>query len=119
MDSFILVDKEPQLPDEADFCLILENDCMEPLFKAGERVYVCRREQPEELEPGLFLYKGQVLCRRWCEDYGGKLHLLCDNPKREDMNLCLDAKERGDCLCLGRVITSGKSRPSGQRKRKV
>lgn len=104
MDDYTLLPREKGMPDEADFCLRLDNDCMEPWLREGELVYIDRHDTPEELQPGLFYYRGRVLCRQWCEDSAGTLHLLCANPKRESENLALRGEEKAACLCLGRVI---------------
>ena len=104
MDDYTLLPRTGDMPAEADFCLRLENDCMEPWFPKGELLYIDRRRAPEELQAGLFLVRGRVLCRQWCEDSTGALHLLCANPGRESENLCLTRREKTACLCLGRVI---------------
>ena len=91
-------------PAGADFCLWLDNDCMEPWLKKGELLYIDRENAPEELQPGVFWYRGRVLCRQWCEDSAGTLHLLCANPRREKENLALGRDEKAACLCLGRVL---------------
>ena len=96
------------LPEGTDFCVIAESDCMEPYIKRGERVCVSRKQTPAEGEAGLFLYRGVVYCRQWCEDYTGALYLLCANPRRESENIRIDRKERGQCRCLGRVLTDKK-----------
>lgn len=64
------------LPEGTDFCVIAESDCMEPYIKRGGRVCVSRKQTPAEGEAGLFLYRGAVYCRQWCEDYTGALYLL-------------------------------------------
>lgn len=87
-----------------DFCLTLDNDCMEPVFPRGSTLCVSRKEAPVEMATGVFLYRGRVLVRQWCEDSRGSLYLLCANPRRESENLCLSKKERGSCLCLGTVL---------------
>lgn len=92
------------LDKRADFCIILDNDCMEPFFPAGQTLCVTRRESPLEFAAGVFLYRGRVYVRQWCEDYAGNLHLLCANPARESENLMLGRRERGACLCLGTVL---------------
>ncbi len=97
-----------ELPEGTDFCIVAESDCMEPYIKMGERVCVSRRQTPAEGEAGLFLYCGAVYCRQWCEDYTGALHLLCANPRRESENIRIDRSERGQCRCLGRVLTDKK-----------
>lgn len=92
-------------PDaETDFCLTLESDCMEPLFRRGETLRVTRRVSPPEMAAGVFLWRGRVYVRQWCEDSAGNLHLLCANPQRERDNLCLSPSERGACLCLGTIL---------------
>ena len=67
-----------------------------------------RKQTPAEGEAGLFLYRGAVYCRQWCEDYTGALYLLCANPRRESENIRIDREERGQCRCLGRVLTDKK-----------
>lgn len=58
---------------------------MEPLIPRGSRVYVSGRAELREMDAGLFLYDGRVICRRWCEDYNGALILLgADESRRED-----------------------------------
>ena len=105
MDEYYsLIPRSEAMPPEADFCFIMDNDYMEPVIKQGQRVYVSRRKNPAEFEAALFLYKGRVYCRQFCEDYSGKLHLLCANPLREDRNLCLSREEKSACFCLGRVL---------------
>ena len=107
-DDYILLQRTEDMPAGTDFCLRLDNDCMEPWFKKGELLYIDRRHAPEELQPGIFLIRGRVLCRQWCEDSSGTLYLLCANPKRESENLTLGRAEKGACLCLGRVILDKK-----------
>ena len=97
-----------EVPEGAGFCLRLDNDCMEPFIKKGALVRTDRHETPEEMQPGLFYYRGRILCRQWCEDMTGTLHLLCANPRRESENLSLSREEKTACLCLGRVILEKK-----------
>ena len=55
----------------------------------------------QERDVGLFLFDGQVYCRRWCEDYNGALVLM----DGEDLDcLYLDREQRKRCLCLGKVL---------------
>ena len=107
-EDYTLLPRSGEMPGEAGFCLRLDNDCMEPFIKKGALIYIDRRDTPEEMQPGLFYYKGRVLCRQWCEDSSGTLYLLCANPKRESENLSLGRAEKGTCLCLGRVILDKK-----------
>ncbi len=103
-EEYSFLPRTKETPEGADFCLRLDNDCMEPFLMRGELLYIDRHGAPEELQPGLFWYGGRVLCRQWCEDSAGTLHLLCANPKRESENLSLSKSEKAACLCLGRVV---------------
>ena len=105
MDDYTLLPRSKGTPAEAAFCLRLDHDLMEPWLKKRELLYVSRSETPEEFQPGLFWYRGRILCRQWCEDSAGNLHLLCANPGRERENLMLSPSEKAACLCLGRVLT--------------
>ena len=104
MEEYTMLKRDRRVPKTADFCLRLDNDCMEPYLKRGQLVFIDRSAAPEEMQPGLFYYRGRILCRQWCEDSTGALHLLCANPGRERDNLCLTGREKAACLCLGRVI---------------
>ncbi len=104
LEEYTLLERTKELPAGTDFCVILDNDCMEPYLKRGEMVSISRSEAPEELQPGLFYCRGRILCRQWCEDSAGNIHLLCANPGRESENLTLSRTEKSACLCLGRVL---------------
>ena len=107
-EHYELISKTADMPKDADFCLIMDTDEMEPVIAKGERVYVSRRESPEILEAGIFYHKGRIYCRQYCEDYNGALILLCANPLRESENLILDKERRKDCVCLGKVLLKDK-----------
>ena len=102
--SYYLAKRGAATPDAADFCVTVCDDCMSPYIKAGDTVYVSCREPVNEMDAALFYLDGRVICRQWCEDYRGTLHLLCANPAREDRNISLSPAKRRDCLCLGRVL---------------
>jgi hypothetical protein len=108
-EHYSLIPKTEAMPQEADFCLMMDNDLMAPVINKGERVYISRRQSPAELDVGIFLYKGRIYCRQFCEDYVGNLHLLCANPLRESENLCLGREEKAQCLCLGKVLLKAKA----------
>lgn len=105
-EGYELLERSSDMPPSADFALVLGDDCMEPFFKKGERVYVEARAELEEFEAGLFFYRGRVICRQWCQDHTGAVHLLCANPARERENISLPAAEK--LVFLGRVITKRK-----------
>lgn len=100
-EDFHLIRKDAALPPEADFSLVLHSSAMEPLLHCGQTIYVSCGADLCEGDVGLFLVEGQVLCRRWYEDYNGALVLLGG-----DTNDCiyLNREQRRHCLCLGKVL---------------
>ena len=107
-EGYELIDRSPAMPPEADFCLRLGDDSMSPYLSAGETVFVKARAELEEFDAGIFLYEGAVLCRQWCEDYGGTVHLLCANPACRDKNISIPRTQRQKLRCLGKVLLSEK-----------
>lgn len=91
-------------PAAADFCIIISDSSMLPYLHPGERIYLSCREPLCDMDVGLFLYQSHILCRQYCEDYAGVLHLLCANPACESENISISRAARGDCLCLGKVL---------------
>lgn len=110
-DYYELVPRCRDIPEAADFCLTLGDDCMLPYIAHGQRIYISCRARLEEMDAGLFLYEGRIICRQWCEDFTGALLLLCANPECESENLRIEAAARGKCLCLGKVLLDRKLPP--------
>lgn len=107
-DFYELIDRKSDMPEDADFCLALSDSSMEPYFPCGADVYVSASRSPEEFEAGIFFYEGKVLCRQWCEDFTGTLHLLPANPAFRDKRISVPKQLRNKCLCLGSVIHAPK-----------
>ena len=103
MGGFVFNDSSAA-PEAASFSLCITEDCMGPYILPGQKVYVSSSQKLSEFEVGIFYLNGKVLCRQWCEDITGALHLLAADPKRADANITLPRQERGKCLCLGRVL---------------
>ena len=107
-DFYELMPRTGDIPPGADFLITITDDCMLPYIRPGEQVAVSCRETLCEMDAGIFVYKGRLVCRQWCEDITGTLHLLCANPKREDESISVPAMMREDCICLGKVLLSKK-----------
>ena len=101
---FELLDRNSDLPEGADFCLTLSDSSMEPFFPCGSDVYVSASRSPDEFDAGVFFYENKVLCRQWCEDFSGTLHLLPANPAFRDRCIAIPKPFRDGCLCLGSVL---------------
>ena len=91
-------------PPRADFCLTVRGDSMAPWIRDGQLVYVRRGEPLREFDAGVFFVDGDVLCKQWCVDYAGTLHLLSANPAREDANRSFPRSSGQTVICFGKVL---------------
>lgn len=91
-------------PAGADFCITVRGDSMEPFIPDGSLAYVKRGASLQEFDVGIFYVDGDALIKQWCVDYGGTLHLLSANPKREDANRQIPKGSTSTVVCFGKVL---------------
>ncbi len=77
---------------------------MAPYIRDGQLVYVRRDTPLREFDAGVFYVDGDVLCKQWCVDYAGTLHLLSANPAREDANRSFPRSSGQTVICFGKVL---------------
>jgi len=107
-EDYELIDRSPDVPKGADFCIDITGDSMEPYIKDGSRVYVQRGDVEEMRDAGVFYVDGDVYVKQWCVDMIGTLHLLSANPKREDANIQIFKDSGRNVVCFGRVLLKKK-----------
>lgn len=95
-------------PADADFCIDIQGDSMEPYIRDGERVYVKRGAPIKDFEPGVFFVDGDVFCKQFCPGYAGETYLLSANPKRKDANITIHRDSGRDCIYFGKVLLGQK-----------
>ena len=98
----------PDAPADADFCIEIQGDSMEPYIQNGQRVYVKRGAPLKEFEPGIFFVDGDVFCKQFCPGYGGTIYLLSANPEREDANITISRESGRNCVYFGKVLLGQK-----------
>lgn len=104
-EEFEMVERDEHTPPGADFCIEIDGDSMEPYIKNGQRIFVKRdTTDMHEFDVGVFYVDGDVLCKQWCRDYVGTLHLLSANPKREDANRMIPRSSGSTVICYGKVL---------------
>ena len=95
-------------PADADFCIEIQGDSMEPYIKDGQRVYVKRGAPIKEFEPGIFFVDGDVFCKQFCPGFAGETYLLSANPLREDANITIHRDGGRNCVYFGKVLLNQK-----------
>ena len=103
-ENICFIDRSGSVPAGAQFSLTLEDNAMSPFFPQGSTVYVDATRPPDEFQAGIFYFRGKILCRQWCEDMTGTLHLLPADPTLGSFCVSVPREERGKCLCLGAVL---------------
>lgn len=107
-EDFELIPVGSDAPPGADFCVNMDDDSMEPYIKSGQSIYVQRNASLEEFDVGIFLVDGKMVCRQWCVDYAGTLHLISANPRRQDANISIPRSGGKDVVCCGKVLLNQK-----------
>ena len=103
-EDYELIERPSDAPPKADFCLTIAGDSMEPYIRDGQLVYVRRDVEMREFDVGVFFVDGDVLCKQWCLDYAGTLHLLSANPRRQDANRSFPRSSGQRVVCFGKVL---------------
>lgn len=104
-EDYELVEAGPDVPRNADFCIDIDGDSMEPYIKNGQRVYVQRDVDVRQFDDaGIWYYAGDVYCKQYCYDFTGALYLLSANRKRRDADKRIPKDEVVNVVCYGRVI---------------
>lgn len=103
-EDYELMERTMDTPLEADFCISIQGDSMQPYIKDGSIVYVKRDAPLREFDVGVFFVDGDVYCKQWCTDFNGTLHLLSANPLRRDANIVIPRDSGRTCICFGKVL---------------
>ena len=102
------IPRTPDMPKDADFCLIVSGDSMEPYIKDGEMIYVTEKEALKELDVGVFVVDGATYVKQFVPSYDGNLYLLSANPKRQDANITIYKTGNQNFQYFGKVILKKK-----------
>ena len=97
-----------EAPRDADFCIDIQGDSMEPYIPDGSRVYVKRGAPLAPFDVGVFFVDGDVFCKQWAPGYAGENYLLSANPQREDANITIFRDSGRNCVYFGKVLLGRK-----------
>jgi phage repressor protein C with HTH and peptisase S24 domain len=86
---------EDEVPNDADYCVRVSGDSMEPLYHDGEIVYVAECDVVSVGEVGIFALNGDVFIKRL-----GKGKLVSENKEYAPIVL----REYDDVRTFGRVV---------------
>lgn len=102
------IPRTPDMPTEADFCLVVSGDSMEPYIHDGEMIYITEKEALKKLDVGVFVVDGATYVKQFAPSYDGNLYLLSANPKRQDANITIYKTGNQHVQYFGKVILKKK-----------
>ncbi len=88
----------------ADFAAHIRGDSMEPWIRDGQTILVTRQSGLADGDVGLFFVDGDMLCKQYCRDLTGAIHLLSLNPKYQDANRIIPPDSSSTLCCYGKVL---------------
>lgn len=94
----------PETPKNADFCLTVSGNSMEPALRDGQMIYISESEAVQPLEIGVFYYQGGTYVKQYGPEPDGSVTLLSVNPACEDYNVTLKPDEVAGLVCFGKVL---------------
>lgn len=105
------IPRTPDMPKNADFCLTVSGDSMEPYLHDGQMIYIAEDAPLGELEVGVFFYHGGVYVKQYAPSYDGSVYLLSANPEREAANITVPRDSVPDLCYFGKVLGIKKRLP--------
>lgn len=107
-DDYEDIPRTPDMPKEADFCLTVSGDSMEPYINGGEMVYISEKAPLKELEVGVWYVDGSTYVKQYAPGYSGELYLLSANPLRQDANITIWPDGNQSVQYFGKVLLDKK-----------
>ena len=107
-DDYEDIPRTPNMPKEADFCLTVSGDSMEPYINGGEIVYISEKAPLKELEVGVWSVDGSTYVKQYAPGYSGELYLLSANPLRQDANITIWPDGNQSVQYFGKVLLDKK-----------
>lgn len=90
---------EDEIPDNADFCILVNGDSMEPIFKKGSYAFIEKQEEAKNGQIVLVLLEGSALIKKFEID-GDFPKLVSLNPEYDDIYI----EKHHQCNILGKVV---------------
>lgn len=97
------IPRTPEMPKNADFCLTVSGDSMEPYIHDGQMIFVSESEPVHEFEVGVWFWQGGTYVKQYSRS-GSGVHLLSANPARENANIFIPREAAPGLVCFGKVV---------------
>ena len=103
-DDYEDIPRTSEMPSNADFCLLVSGDSMEPYIHDGEMIFISESLPVADYDVGAFSVDGVSVVKQYRRNTDGSVDLLSANPARKDANIHIGAESDSTLECWGRVI---------------
>lgn len=104
--DMLLVDKN--VPQGADYAVVIQGDSMEPYISDGDTVFVKKAEEVYTGEIGIFSVNGSMYCKMFYSTGSGDIWLVSTNEKLSKSNVLVKAGSSDSFECLGKILLKEK-----------
>ena len=98
------IPRTADMPSDADFCVVVSGDSMEPYIHRGETVYVSETAAIEPLDVSVWVVDGATYIKQYYPLDDGGMMLLSANPDREAANIHIHPDGNQSVQCFGKVL---------------
>lgn len=98
------IPRTADMPEGADFCVVVSGDSMEPYIQRGETVYVSETAAIEPLDVSVWVVDGATYIKQYYPLDDGGMMLLSANPDREAANIHIHPDGNQSVQCFGKVL---------------
>ena len=98
------IPRTDEMPVNADYCLTVSGDSMEPYIHDGQMIFISNREPVRDLEVGVWYFQGGTYVKQYSPSYDGSVYLLSANQEREAANVYIPREAVPGLVCFGKVL---------------
>ena len=90
---------------DADYAVVMEDDSLAPLVRAGGRAFLRRTAELDDGDIGLFFSRNGMVFRQYCSDSRGTVFLFSIDRSRKEEDLEFPPGSELP-VCYGRLLLS-------------
>ena len=99
------IPRTPDMPKNADYCLTVSGDSMEPYIYDGQMIFIAEDLPVQPYEVGVWFFQGGTYVKQYSpKEDGSGVVLLSANPARKDKNVFIPVEAIAGLHCYGKVL---------------
>lgn len=103
-DDFEMILVDDNVPNDADFAVVIQGDSMYPYIHDGDTVYVKKDCELSVGDVGIFCINGAMYCKQYYIDDNKDIEFVSANPCLRNTNIHISADSNASIRCYGKVL---------------